>query len=192
MQNNYPQSRTEEFLNSLTHISAAGVFLYLSSSTRIYAGSIYALIFSLMFFISFLYHSETRWKSILRSVDQFFIYIAIGASGLLIPDSLSVFQSIFFVSFLSLSILHHVIRHLLKISEGYTIPLLYLANGIISGFLLLTESQALSPALWLGIGSYLVGFYFYLKDHIKYYHAIWHVMCSLGAYLLYVHLNSLF
>jgi len=192
MQNNYPQSKTEEILNSLSHILVSGGFAYLVFTSSNLATSLYGGIFSLMFLMSFLYHAETPWKETFRLLDQFFIYIVIGASGILVPDTLSMFQSIFFVSLLALTFIHHLSRWLLNIHEGYTIPLLYLGNGVLSGYFLLNESSQVTTALWLGLGFYLVGFFFYLKDHIKYFHTIWHIMCGLGSYLVYVHLSSLF
>lgn len=192
MQNNYPQSKSEEALNSLSHILASGYFAYLAYATTHTVAILYGAIFSSMFFMSFLYHAETPWKPLLRLLDQFFIYIVIGASGILVPDTLSVPQATIFIAFLALTFVHHLARWLLNIPEGFVIPLLYLVNGVLSGYFLIVESSQLTAFLWLGLGSYLVGFLFYLSDHIKYFHAVWHIMCCLGAYFIYAHLNSLF
>lgn len=192
MQNNYPQSKIEEFFNSLTHIIACFIFLYLALSSSASRSSLYSLMFAMMFFASFLYHSLPFLKSTFRLLDQVFIYIVIGASGVLVPNSLTHFQYIFFIGILSLTLIHHLMRQFLNISEGYIIPVLYLINGVFAGYLMLVESLILTFWLWFGFSFYLFGFYFYLKDHIKYYHTVWHVMSGLAAYFMYKHISILF
>jgi hemolysin III len=192
MQNNYPQSKSEEFLNAFSHILASAYFAYLAYESLHIVAILYGAIFSSMFFASFLYHAETPWKSSFRLLDQFFIYIVIGASGILIPDALSMFQVTLFITFLALTFIHHLSRWILNVPEGFVIPLLYFGNGALSGYFLIAESSQLTTFLWLGLGGYLVGFLFYLSDHIKYFHTVWHIMCCLGSYFIYAHLNSLF
>jgi len=191
MQKNQPQSRAEEVINALTHLLSSLFFIFLAITSGTIWETAYSTIFSVMFFASFLYHAETPWKSSFRLVDQFFIYVVIGASGLLVPDSLEPGQVVFFLSILSLTFVHHVMRQVLSIPEGYTVPLLYLGNGIICSYFLLSGSSYLTPMLWCGIFSYLIGFFFYINDHVRYFHSIWHVMCGTGAYLIYDHLSSL-
>ncbi len=192
MQQNQPQSKTEEDVNALTHLVGSSIFLYLAITSSAIEHAAYTLIFSVMFFSSFLYHIETPWKSLFRMVDQFFIYIVIGASGIIVPDLLTPFQKVLFLSVLGLSFVYHIVRQFLKIPEGFTIPFLYLGNGIICSYFLIAMSSQITLSLALGIGTYLFGFVFYIKDDKKYFHSIWHIMCTLGAYFIYVHLSTLF
>ena len=113
MQNNYPQSKSEEFLNAFSHILASAYFAYLAYESLHIVAILYGAIFSSMFFASFLYHAETPWKSSFRLLDQFFIYIVIGASGFLFLTRFLCFKSHFLLPFL---LLHLFIIYL----DGYS------------------------------------------------------------------------
>ena len=190
MQNNQPQTSFEELCNALSHIVFSILFLFLFIDSREFAPSAYSLIFSIMFFSSFLYHSPTRWKRMFRHIDQFFIYVAIGASGLLVPKSFSPYGTVLILSLLSLSAIHHVMRCLFDISEGHTVPIFYLMNGIVSGAVIISSQSSSNEMLYASLGVYFLGFIFYVNDHIKYFHTVWHILCSLAAYYMYCHLIS--
>jgi len=191
MQQNQPQSKSEEAVNALTHLFGSLTFLYLAITCSTTNQTVYTSMFSAMFFSSFLYHIETPWKSLFRMVDQFFIYIVIGVSGIIVPDLAPSFQKVLFLSILGLSFIHHATRQFLEIPEGFSIPFLYLGNGIICSYFLVVMSSQITLNLILGISAYLGGFIFYVKDDKKYFHSIWHIMCTLGAYSIYTHLSIL-
>lgn len=191
MQKNQPQTRIEEGLNAITHLVATIFFGFLAFTSNSKWAIAYSTIFATMFFASFLYHLESPWKSSFRLADQFFIYVVIGASGILVPDALEPIQIVFFLSILFLTFVHHIIRQVLSVPEGFTVPFLYLGNGLLCSYFLIFGSSTITIFLWCGILSYMVGFLFYINDHIKYFHSAWHVMCSTGAYLIYKHLSSL-
>ena len=81
MQQNQPQTQKEENINALTHLAGSMGFVYLSIMCSSISHLLYTLIFALMFFSSFLYHFGTSRKSLFRTIDQFFIYVVIGATG---------------------------------------------------------------------------------------------------------------
>lgn len=192
MQQNQPQTQKEENINALTHLAGSVGFVYLSIMCSSISHLLYTLIFALMFFSSFLYHFGTSRKSLFRTIDQFFIYVVIGATGVIVPDLLTSFDIILFISILSLTFIHHMARQMLQIPEGFVVPFLYLGNGSICAYFLIFGSSQVSSYLIFGISFYLAGFWFYVNDHIRYFHSAWHVMCSLGAYLVYVHISNPF
>lgn len=192
MQQNHPQSKKEENVNALTHLAGSIAFVYLSIISSTEGQLAYSLIFAMMFFSSFLYHIRETRKTLFRTVDQFFIYVVIGATGLIVPDLLTSFEAVFFLSILGLTFIHHILRQVLSIPEGFIVPLLYLINGIICSYFLIFESSHVSSSLIFGICFYLVGFCFYVNDHIQYFHSAWHIMCVLGAYHVYLHISSPF
>ena len=188
MQKNQPKTAFEEKCNALSHLLAFGLFTLLGFTSPDITSSTYSVIFATMFFSSFLYHSETRWKVFFRNVDMFFIYVVIGATGLLVPQALDPYHAILIVGVLFLSGVHHLIRGVFGIPEGYAVPVLYLVNGLIAAYVILCSDPHHTGALWLSLVTYLVGFAFYVNDHIKYFHTGWHVACSGGAYFMHCHL----
>lgn len=188
MQKNQPKTAFEETCNALSHLIAFGIFTFLGFNSPENTSMLYATIFSTMFFSSFLYHSKTRWKNFFRNLDMFFIYIVIGASGLLVPQTIDPYHAILIVSVLSLSGIHHVMRGILDIPEGYAVPVLYLLNGLIAAYVILCAMPHSTHSLYASLAVYLIGFVFYVNDHIKYFHAGWHVACCGGAYFMYCHL----
>ena len=71
----------------------------------------------------------------------------------------------------------------------YTIYL-YIALGWVVAFNIKTVYKAMpKPGMfWLALGgvTYTLGTYFYSKDHIKYYHAIFHVFILFGTLFQYI------
>ena len=119
---------------------------------------------------------------------MFFIYIVIGATGLLVPQVLDSYHTLLILSLLSLSAIHHAMRGVLKIPEGYAIPIFYLLNGLVVAYFIMCSEPLTTNMLYLSLLTYLAGFVFYINDHIKYFHTGWHIACSTGAYFMYCHL----
>lgn len=188
MQKNQPKTEFEEACNALSHLIACALFVFLAFNSPENTSMTYAIIFSIMFFSSFLYHAKTGWKNFFRNLDMFFIYVVIGASGLLVPRTLDPHHAILIVSVLSLSGIHHAIRGILDIPEGYAVPALYLANGLIASYVILSAMPYSTHSLFISLAIYLAGFVFYINDHIKYFHAGWHIACCAGAYFMHCHL----
>jgi channel protein (hemolysin III family) len=191
MQNSKPQSKVEEGLNGFSHLVASIFFLFLAFYSKDLRGVTYCAVFSLMFMSSTIYHLTEKHKVLFRAIDQMFIYVVIGATTILATQSLTNYQMILIISVLSLTILHHAIRAYLSIPEGFTVPLLYLFNGSLCGYFMLKNSESMNFALITGLSTYIVGFFFYLNDHRKYFHFAWHVTCIAGAFLVFVYVNSL-
>ena len=190
MQNNKPQTLAEEASNAGTHLISSIFFLFLSTQNVSPRPATYCLIFACMFFSSFLYHAQTRLKHVFRNIDMFFIYVVIGATGLIVPNNIDIRAIVFMTSVLSLSALHHGIRGFLEIPEGYSVPVLYLLNGLIAAYCVMIDADYLTWELLMSLVTYIAGFFLYINDHIKFFHTGWHVACSTGSYFMYLHLIS--
>ena len=190
MQNNSPQTKREEVYNAISHLAFGGLFLFLLASETRPKIQGYLTIFSCMFISSFLYHIKTNHKQIFRSIDQFFIYMTIGVTGISACSSIESLQVLFIVSALIVSCVYHFVRQSLDIQEGYTIPILYLLNGLAVGTMILLDRSGADYLLFLSLSFYVVGFFFYINDHKRYFHFGWHVMSGTAAILMYAYIAS--
>ena len=63
-------------------------------------------------------------------------------------------------------------------------------DGLIVAYMIFQSNSLGMGMLSLSLITYLAGFLFYVNDHVKYFHAGWHVACSVGAYFMYCHMVS--
>lgn len=191
MQNSRPQSIEEERLNALSHLAASGFYalLYLTADSLIQM--IYCTSFTIMFFASYLYHNAKKAKELYRLIDQSFIYVVMGVTGLCGAVNISIFCKILILAGLGMTLVYHSLRLLFNMPEGYLIPFLYFLNGAFIAICLLLSAGPIKIFLISALASYVVGFALYVCDHKKYFHFGWHIMCLLGSVLMYKHVSIL-
>lgn len=210
MINSRPQSRREELANALTHgagltASLVGLplLVWVASSQgdtrQIVACSIFAASLVLLYAASTIYHAlpASRAKHVLRVIDHVAIYILI--AGSYTPFALGVLRggwgwSLFGIvwGLAALGVLH-------KTLLGFRLPRLstysYLGMGWVAIVAIGPLARALPAtalALLLAGGlCYTAGVVLYVRDHLPYRHALWHLFvvagsgCHYAAVLLY-------
>ena len=189
MHSNLLRSEQDEPLNAITHLIPGIVFFLLWCFCDKEVEQIYTAGFSTMFFTSFFYHSASKSKRILRKLDQYCIYLIIGMSGLCCSHSIPSSHVVIILTTILLSLSYHVWSDKRGLPEGIVIPLVYLLSGLVCVIFILGSSNHHGWVIG-GSTAYVVGFYFYLNDHKKYYHAIWHVFVVLGALMMFTHIQA--
>ena len=195
-----PQSRPEELANSLTHgiglaaslVGLPALVLMASAhgeSRQIIACSVFAISLVLLYAASTCYHAlpVSRAKQMLRRLDHVAIYLLI--AGSYTPFTLGVLGgawgwTLFGIvwALAGFGILHKTVL-------GFRFPrlstLTYLGMGWLAMVAIVPLARALPAtglALLIGGGlCYTVGVFLYLKDHLPYRHAIWHLFVLAGS-----------
>jgi hemolysin III len=202
--NHRPQSRREELANALTHGAALAASLVglppliwmasLQGDTRnIVACSVFGVTLVILYAASTIYHALPicRAKHVARIIDHIAIYFLI--AGSYTPFALGVLRgtwgwTLFGIvwALAALGVLH-------KTLLGFRMPRLstfmYLGMGWLAIVAIGPFSRALpltALALIFGGGlAYSVGVVLYVRDHLPYRHALWHVFVVAGSVLHY-------
>ena len=193
------RTNEEEVVNAATHFLAAVIVAAITllvvftatDPSRVLPLYVMGLTATWAFFSSFLYHSSqekpTRKKNYL--VDRAAIYIMIAGSGI----GLTLAGSQSYIS-IACSVLLLFICALLTVklcdrnqsSETYTVfsYVLFGWLAVLPSVGLITPSKftAGPQFLYLLCGglAYSIGVVFYIRDHIKWNHTIWHIFVILG------------
>ena len=200
-------SAGEEIAHSVTHglgaLLAVGGLTVLAARAAIHgeylhvvACSVFGVAMLLTYLASAIYHSIPlsllpNAKSVLRAVDQSFVYVLIAGTYtpfclLVLPEpvGLPVFIATWTVA------LGAIALRVIKADMHERVALwLYLAMGW--GFLpLMSQLSAALPTggfrlLALGGAAYTLGVVFYRQTRMPYHHAIWHLFTLLGSALHY-------
>ncbi|MBL7850293.1 MAG: hemolysin III family protein [Cyclobacteriaceae bacterium] len=195
-------STGEEIANSVTHgigaalAIAALVILVVVAAVQgtvwhIVSFSIFGATLTLLYFASTLYHSLTHRgaKALFNKFDHIAIYLLI--AGTYTPFCLTVLRgwvgwTVFGVVW-TCAILGTIVK---SISTGTKVRLstiLYVLMGWVILAAIVPLYQAMTTAgfflLLAGGLSYTVGTIFYLRDHVKYNHSIWHLFVIGGSVL---------
>lgn len=195
-------STGEEIANSITHgigaalAIAALVILVVFAALRgtawhIVSFSIFGAMLVLLYFASTLYHSLTHVaaKALFHKFDHISIYLLI--AGTYTPFCLTALRgwigwSVFGVVW-SCAILGTIVK---SISVGKKVKLstiLYILMGwvILIAIVPLYKAMTLAGFCLLLAGglSYTVGTIFFLRDHVKYNHSVWHLFVVGGSVL---------
>lgn len=200
MTHDRPQSRREEMVNALTHgsglaASLAGLPLLIwMSSTRgdirqIVACSIFATSLVVLYAASTLYHAlpSSRAKHVFRVIDHVAIYLLI--AGSYTPFTLGVLHGAWGWTLFGLIWAAAAVGILHKTVLGFRFPrlsiLMYLGMGWLAVVAIGPLARALPPAglAWLIAGGlcYTAGVVFYVRDHLPYRHAFWHLFVVAGS-----------
>ena len=172
-----PKTKDEEMWNSITHAVAFGTTMLGFFVTDSNAGRLLCLSLAITFLFSVLYHSTVHpaIKRRFRMLDMASIHMTIGVTGaswcwllespwwwLCLLPGLAGF--IYTVVAYGSSNLEKRMVPLCLASTLICIPIFSLANP--------TGYQTLM--FFLGLGFYFGGLFFYVLDHHKWYHTIWH------------------
>ncbi len=200
MTHDRPQSRREELVNALTHgsglaASLAGLplLIWMSISRgdirQIVACSIFATSLVVLYAASTIYHAlpTSRAKHVLRIVDHVAIYLLI--AGSYTPFTLGVLRGAWGWTLFGLVWAAAAVGILHKTVLGFRFPrlsiLMYLGMGWLAVVAIGPLARALPPAglAWLIAGGlcYTAGVVFYVRDHLPYRHAFWHLFVVAGS-----------
>jgi len=200
MSHDRPQSRREELANAVTHGSAlaaslAGLPLLVwvaaakGDIRQIVACSVFATSLVILYGASTLYHAlpTSRAKYILRVIDHVAIYLLI--AGSYTPFTLGVLRGAWGWSLFGLIWAAAAVGILHKTVLGFRFPrlsiLMYLGMGWLAVVAMGPLARALPPAglAWLIAGGlcYTAGVVFYVRDHLPYRHALWHLFVVAGS-----------
>ena len=195
------QSTGEEIANAISH--GAGVLMGLvampllivaaarrDDSRQIVAGAIYATTLVLLYSASTMYHalpSHFPAKRLFRALDHGAIYLLI--AGTYTPFALGALRGPWGWSLLAIIWTLAAGGILLKAGLGFRYPRLSTAVYLLMGWLIVVALLPLYRALgpvglsWLGAGglSYTVGVHFYVRDHLRYHHFVWHLFVLAGS-----------
>jgi hemolysin III len=201
MQNQRPQSLTEEIVNSLTHGVGALLSLIMlpvliiaaargGDPWRIVAAAVYGATLVLLYTTSTLYHAlpGRRAKAILRRCDHAAIYLLI--AGTYTPFVLGPMRGAWGYSVFGVIWTLAAAGVVFKAAVGIRLPhlstTLYVAMGwlIVIALVPLTRSLPVPALVWLLAGGvlYTGGVVFYVSDHrMRFGHAIWHLFVLAGS-----------
>lgn len=200
MKPNRPQSRREELANALTH--GAGLTASLvglpplvwMATTRgdalnIVACSVFAVGLIILYASSTAYHAApaSRAKHVLRVIDHVAIYLLIAATYT--PFALAVLRGAWGWTLFGVVWALAVIGVLHKTFLGFRLPrlstLMYLGMGWLAIVAIGPLTRALPPSglvlLFAGGLCYTAGVALYVRDHLPYRHALWHLFVIAGS-----------
>lgn len=209
---NYPQSTEEEVANAITHgvalvLSVVGLFFLLPITvargdlSTVIGAATFGAGMVLVYAASTIYHlvRDRELKSWWRVADQVCIYLMI--AGSYTPFTVTVLRGAWGWSLLTaiwvIAVTAIVARVFFIDRDGHVSPWPYVLMGWLAVVAIAPIIQRLPAGglalVFAGGISYMIGVYFYLKDHVKYYHAIWHLFVMMGnifhfwAVLLYAY-----
>lgn len=195
-----PQTRGEELANTVTHgiglvASLVGlptlVMVAARSGTarQIVACSVFAATLVILYAASTLYHAlpSSRAKQVLRVVDHSAIYLLI--AGSYTPFALGVLGGGWGWTLFGLIWGLAAFGILYKTLLGFRFPrlstLLYVGMGWLAVVAIgpLTEALPAGGLAWLLAGGlcYTAGVPFYVRDRLRYRHAVWHLFVLAGS-----------
>jgi hemolysin III len=200
MSEHRPQSRREELANALTHgsglaASLAGLplLVWVASAhgnlRQIVACSVFATSLVILYGASTIYHAlpTSRAKHVLRIIDHVAIYLLI--AGSYTPFTLGVLHGAWGWTLFGLIWAAAAVGVLHKTVLGFRFPrlsvLMYLGMGWLAVVAIGPLARALPHAglAWLVAGGlcYTAGVVFYVRDHLPYRHALWHLFVVAGS-----------
>ncbi len=193
-----------ERLNSITHVIGAAaalaglvVLVYFGARqgdlTKLVSLTVYGISLFLLYLFSVLYHScRGKWKAIFQKLDHAAIYLLI--AGTYTPFMLISLDGAWgwwlFAIIWSLAVAGILLDTLPKRRRRILAVVIY----ILMGWLCLVAIKPLLAALsvggfvWLLIGGlfYTGGIVFYVWDHIRHFHGIWHLFVLAGSVCHYL------
>lgn len=195
-----PQSPREELANSLTHGTGLAASLFGlptivlvatagGNARQIVACSIFAATLVILYAASTLYHAlpTSRTKQVLRVVDHAAIYLLI--AGSYTPFTLGVLSGAWGWTLFGLVWGLAAFGILYKTLIGFRFPrlstLLYVGMGWLAVVAIgpLAKTLPAGGLAWLIAGGlcYTAGVPFYLRDRLRYRHAVWHLFVLAGS-----------
>jgi hemolysin III len=193
-------SKNEEIANVLTH--GLGIFLSLTGSVFLFARAlqkgeywhlvsfiIFGISLLLMYTSSTLYHSirDEQAKKYLRKLDHSVIYILIAGTytPFLLTNLRGTIGWIMFAVVWAFATIGIIIKLATQIKSKWVSAMIYLVMGWLAVFIARSMWVNLSARsiVFLVAGGlfYSLGVIFYVRNNLKYHHAIWHVFVLAGS-----------
>jgi hemolysin III len=194
------RDRADELANTLTHalgfaLSVAGLVFLLTASAeygttwQIAGCSIFGASLVLLYGVSTLYHGVTgdRWKALFRVSDHVCIFFLI--AGSYTPFLISILPSAWGWVLLILIWLLAIGGALVKIFYANSLDTMSSLPYLVMGWLAVVavkpmlELMPTGALLWILAGGlcYSFGVIFYVKDDVRYFHAVWHLFVLAGS-----------
>ena len=183
---------SEEILNVVTHLTTLLIFTFLSgimlSHTRhFWTDFIYCFFTVNLYASSMMYHyfEKIKLKKILRILDHSSINFLIAATYTPFMIHLKEYSVLCIIWTLAMVNVFEMI-YSKSVQSSFLIKYVILGWMIIvvAGKLFTQLNETSLYFLFGGGLAYMIGVYFFLKDHThKYYHTIWHVFTSIGTIL---------
>jgi len=198
-------SIAEEIWHAITHglglaLSIAGLAILVAfaalngSVTAIVSSAIYGTTLIILYGSSTLYHAITHHdiKKVFQKFDHASIYILI--AGTYTPVTLVTLGGLLGWSIFTVVWSISIIGIYLKFAYPNRFEKLSLVLYLFLGWIIVIATKPMmenmeSGGLWLLLAgglSYTFGVIFYVKDHLPYYHAIWHLFVLGGSILQYL------
>ncbi len=195
-------SLAEEIWHAVTHgigffLSIAALVLLIvfavasGSATHVVAASIYGASLVILFGSSTLYHALTHYraKQLLQRFDHAAIYLLI--AGSYTPIMLITIGGVWGWTLFSIEWGIAVTGILLKFAYPGRFERLSLAAYVMMGWLIVVVFGDFRAGIdrvgfWLMVAgglAYTGGIFFYVKDRVSYFHAVWHAFVMAGAIL---------
>lgn len=196
------QARSEERLNAITHGAATvlalfGLYVLLANSwaggdaLRLVGCAVFGVAMVLVYAASTIYHGVTdeALKARYRVVDQASIYLMI--AGSYTPFTLTTLRGPWGWGLLaavwSMAIVGIVARVFFVSRYAHVRALPYLAMGWLAVIAIRPILERVPPGglalIVFGGLAYTFGVYFYVRDKVPYYHAVWHLFVMVGTML---------
>jgi hemolysin III len=195
------QTTGEEIANAISHgagvaMGLAALPLLIVSAARrhdawqVVAGAVYATTLVLLYSASTVYHalpSRFPAKRLFRGLDHGAIYLLI--AGTYTPFALGALRGPWGWSLLAIIWTLAAVGIVLKMGLGFRYPRLSTAVYLFMGWLIVVAVGPLHRAIgsagmaWVAAGGacYTVGVYFYVRDHARYRHFVWHLFVLAGS-----------
>jgi len=193
----YQNLSLDEKANVITHgfglilAILASPFLLNSevTSSQFFGLCIFSLGMVFMFFSSTIFHLSNKeiWKNRWRLVDHISIFILIGATYT--PFILFYYNSAEGIQFLKIHWLIIAFGILFKLIFKTNYEIVSLTLYLVLGWMVLiifndiTANMSTMVKFFLLAGGicYTIGVYFYVKTHLAWHHAVWHIFVILGC-----------
>ncbi|MCB1158496.1 MAG: hemolysin III family protein [Leptospiraceae bacterium] len=200
MLNKLKYLNTDEKLNVFTH-GGASIFSLFAMLLLVYnavseeniwkilGSSVYGSSLFLLFFISAVYHSRTgKAKKLFQKFDHIAIYLLI--AGTYTPYILVKFRNDRGLLILGIVWSLSALGIIFKAFAAHKFNLLSTLFYVLIAWTVLLEIKTVFQTLsnsclvWLVGGAlfYMIGVYFFLKDHRPLFHPIWHIFVVAGAF----------
>ena len=188
----------EEKWNSITHAIALGLFLGASCYCTSLVEKWYCLGISFTMLLSVLYHGveNARLKEVFRMLDMVSIHILISVTSIcyLVSLDASTLQCVP-LAVIGISCALYVLNNYSTPSFQRGFVSLYILSGTLC---LVGVIAATGPGYYIslyyfiiGIAVYLLGLVFYLKDHKRWYHTMWHLFVFAAGILHLIGLDTI-
>ena len=185
------RTEKEEKWNAITHAVALGVVVATAAMCPTLPGKVLSMAYMLTFAMSVLYHSATSEdsKAFFRLLDMASIHVTIAATGAsycLMTGSPHWYLALVLPAF---GFAFTVRMHPTTKPDKYMVPICLL-SALVATALLMACDPSQQDTTWYvaGLAVYMMGLVFYMYEHSRWHHTVWHIMVTMAAF---IHIRAL-